>query len=183
MKLSRGSGACSRMGVRRKSRGANRREVARVGANGAPMVTVEPSVVGAASGRRVRRGYRSGMTKLDDGWVTIPYDGAARRAVPVLVDGWKRRCTIYALVARKKPEIIRYVGRTMHPDSRFDGHLRTNVGRLKAWIVELDANGDTAIMVQLERCRSRDAWERENYWYRFYREMGMADLNTGRPSR
>lgn len=103
--------------------------------------------------------------------------GLARRGAPtptVILTG-PDQVAVYALVDPDAPDVIRYVGQSVSPHSRYRGHLR-NLG----WARDLvKVYGRYPMMLLIEWCADGlIAHERERHWIHHYREMGMADLNV-----
>jgi hypothetical protein len=118
--------------------------------------------------------------KTPDPWTAIHDGGGGLRAVLIIAQSNCRQMTIYGLVGTDEPKRIRYVGRTMHPESRFDDHLKSGVEKVAQWVRNTCDIGKAVRMVRLEQCDPRRGAQRENFWLQFYKAEGMADLNTAR---
>lgn len=81
--------------------------------------------------------------------------------------------TIYALHPLDAPEMVRYVGQTVSPATRFGQHRksRTPVGQ---WMAEA---GGVIAMSLLEEAEEVEADVRERHWIQHYLSLGLADLN------
>ncbi len=113
-------------------------------------------------------------TRLDH--MPIPLDKAA-----VLCDTITPSEVIYALVDPADAQLVRYVGRTCDPVSRYRGHCTSGTDVVSAWVASVLAAGRRPAMVLLERCE-RDVVEgRERHWIRWYRERYQADFNRSVP--
>lgn len=113
-------------------------------------------------------------------WTTIEDGAGGLRSVLVIAESNHPEMTIYGLVGSDMPKMMRYVGRTMHPHSRFEKHMTGGAGKIRAWVEYTRAMGERVCMVQLELCLPKRGDERENFWLQFYKAQGMADLNTAR---
>ncbi len=85
---------------------------------------------------------------------------------------------VYALHPLNDPAAVRYIGRTVEPESRLQSHRasRTLVGE---WIREMDAKGEVIAMSVVEVITGIDhASRREAHWIRRYVAQGLADLNA-----
>lgn len=90
---------------------------------------------------------------------------------------------VYALVDPADPELVRYVGRTNDPITRYRGHHFNGADAVTAWVAALADAGRRPTMVLLERCASDDVAARETYWIHHYRDRFQADLNRTIPRR
>lgn len=73
----------------------------------------------------------------------------------------ERLCFIYALFDPREPDVVRYIGKTMHPESRWNAHVR-NSKYLKchrsSWIVSLLRAGVKPVMRIVAIC-PEDVWQ------------------------
>jgi len=73
----------------------------------------------------------------------------------------ERICFIYALFDPREPDVVRYIGKTTNPESRWNAHIR-NSKHLKchrsSWIVSLLKNGVKPIMKIIAIC-SEAVWQ------------------------
>lgn len=85
--------------------------------------------------------------------------------------------TIYALADPKKPDVIRYIGRTVGGLSvRLTNHIRDrNAQRTHKnnWINLLLSEGRRPTIWAIEECKDECAPERENYWISFFEPLGL----------
>jgi hypothetical protein len=99
--------------------------------------------------------------------------------LPIICDSrdYTPQPSIYGLVARNDVERIRYVGQTLTPGFRFSNHLSKSAApRVQRWIAEQGEGGTLMVLIETPHRLELDG--REQYWIRYYRERGMADLNT-----
>lgn len=107
------------------------------------------------------------MTVLIEG-ATSWSSGARKTRKPTAV--------IYALVDAKNPNRVRYVGRSVNPFVRFSTHATKSASTaIRLWVGEIGRLFD---MIQLDECATSTAHNLERWWIRYYRSMGMADLNS-----
>lgn len=85
---------------------------------------------------------------------------------------------IYALIDPAEPDRVRYVGRTGDPKDRLTAHCTTKASPTYAWAQSVIEAGRRPELVILYREAERRTEEREMWWVRHYRSMGMADLNA-----
>lgn len=97
-------------------------------------------------------------------------------ALSVLCDGRVALPAVYGLVSRDEPERVRYVGQSRTPAQRYVGHTTARAAvQVLNWTKCL---AEPPVMVLIENCNPMELVDREAYWIAFYRNLGMADLNT-----
>lgn len=87
------------------------------------------------------------------------------------------RPVVYGLVDPRDANRIRYVGQATKPAARYMGHMHGPGNRVKAWMLEMEEDGEAPAMVLLEDCEEGDLDVRENHWINHYKSLGQADLN------
>jgi len=88
-----------------------------------------------------------------------------------------QRTFIYGLFDPRTEE-CRYVGKTNRPKRRFYHHVkRTNMIRIKRWVIELADSGLIPRMEILEECPMEIWQQRETFWIAHYRSQGADLLN------
>ncbi|HYC51093.1 MAG TPA: hypothetical protein VEB19_08305 [Gemmatimonadaceae bacterium] len=123
-----------------------------------------------------REAARREPLPIPEGYTPPPLD---RRAV--LCDEITPSEVVYALVDPADPELVRYVGRTCDPTSRYRMHCTNGSDAVTGWAKSVMAEGRKPAMVLIEQCE-RDVIEaRERYWIRYYRDRFQADLNRSIP--
>lgn len=129
--------------------------------------------------QQLRREYADGRVPLP-----IP-DGYVRPGVvaPILCDGLAPTEVVYALVDPEDPELVRYIGRTHDPVTRYRHHCTEGTEAVFAWTTSLIQAGRSPLMLLVERCAAADIAEREAHWIHHYRDRHHADLNRSIPRR
>jgi hypothetical protein len=98
-------------------------------------------------------------------------------SLPVICDERHFSPTIYGLVDRLDINRIRYVGQTLTPGTRYATHVgKTAAPRVQEWVRSLGEAGPLMVLVETPHRLELD--DRERFWIHYYRERGMADLNT-----
>lgn len=108
----------------------------------------------------------------------------ARREAPILREppaGLEVICDyrhvspmVYGLVSVVEPRRVRYIGQSTVPVRRYPSHCFAGAGKVNAWADEQDGG---VLMVAIEWCDALELIDREAFWIRHYRKLGMADLN------
>lgn len=81
---------------------------------------------------------------------------------------------IYSLADPADPTVIRYVGMSAAPYSRYRSHVKR-----MPWALDLIKQGRFPVMILVEWTPHYTiARDREIYWIKHFRAMGMADLNV-----
>lgn len=137
----------------------------------------EASVLATAERREIEASREAAKLRaIRDRWIAVRSAQAQRApsAPTVLVTG-PEEVAIYALIDPHAPAVVRYVGQSVSPHSRYRGHLRS-----LGWARDLVAiHRRYPTMLLLEWCEEGgSAIERERHWIRHYRGIGMADLNV-----
>lgn len=66
---------------------------------------------------------------------------------------------------------IRYVGRAVFPEQRFNGHVRKGAPRIRTWVSELRLASLKPELVLLEECPHGQVYRvREHHWIEHYRK-------------
>lgn len=86
---------------------------------------------------------------------------------------------IYSLVDPRTNK-IRYVGKTNHLSIRYSAHITCFSGfsHRVNWLRQLHTLNLKPIMNIIEECGESNWQEREQYWIRYYRELGYDLVNT-----
>lgn len=82
----------------------------------------------------------------------------------------QRQTSIYGL-ADPDSKLIRYVGKSNKPESRYEQHLQDTDGPKSAWIKNLLAQGKRPVLQIIEVC-DYAVWEdKERFWIAHYRKL------------
>lgn len=94
----------------------------------------------------------------------------------------ERLCFIYALFDPREPDVVRYIGKTMHPETRLNAHIR-NSKYLKchrsSWIVSLLRDGIQPTMRIVSICPESVWQEFERVTVAKYKSENLTNGNEG----
>lgn len=89
---------------------------------------------------------------------------------------------IYALADPRKPEIIRYVGKSDNPQKRLRYHLQESTyrpnSRRSKWLRSLTKAEVTPVLILVEECPATEWRSRELFWIAHYRGVGCDLVNS-----
>lgn len=101
----------------------------------------------------------------------------------IFVHDHTRDIAIYALLD-PRDGVVRYIGQSVDPDSRYDQHLdlktESNVSK-RAWIAELSKAGFVPQMIVLQTVVVDDADSVETLWIKLGQSLGWPLLNVAIP--
>lgn len=99
--------------------------------------------------------------------------------LPLVTETLEHPYVIYAMVDAADSELVRYIGLTNDPHTRYKAHLRAGHPRMMEWSAAVKANGSRVAMIAVEvNLTGEQARAREHFWIRHYLRSGMADLNN-----
>jgi len=91
---------------------------------------------------------------------------------------YKTLISIYALVD-PETEQVRYIGKSLHPESRFNAHMHDHTRSQKGdWIQGLIKRGLVPEMRIVEEVPRDQGEMREIYWMNYYKEQGHSITNV-----
>ena len=86
-------------------------------------------------------------------------------------------CIIYAVADPRLPSVIRYIGKTVHKLKHRLGQHKAGIerypSRRSSWIKGIQSQGVEPIIWPLEICSDENWQEREKFWIRFFKPIGL----------